>query len=279
MTPAKTSDRAALLQAASTAQQRGDHDGAVAALDRLLRHAPGDGQALLMRGVLALAQGEAEAAVGYLRRAVEALVGEHADPVALANLGIALASCGRADEAEQVLRQAVEQPGSPPQAAYNLGHLLAARGADDEAVTWLQAAVSAAPAYTRASCELAAAHLRAEEAARAESVLRAALAHDAEHPVALHHLGLALRMLGRHEEACACFQRARPALGPDRELMLGLGASLQETGKVEEALAVYRELLAVLPDAYGQVLRALSSASHGCFDLRPSRLRALLGLA
>ena len=268
-------DRTAPLQEASAARQRGDHEAARAALDRLLRDAPDDGDGLHMRGALAIARGDATAAIADLRGADA----NGAGPLALANLGIALAAAGFAEEAESVLRRAVDDGGGQPQAAYNLGHLLAARGADDEAEVWLRAAVDAAPSYTRASCELAAVLLRSREASSAHAVLLAALGYDEDHPVVLHHLGLAERMLGNHEAACAYFRRARPAMGPDRDLMLGLGASLQECGHLEEALAVYRELLGALPDAYGQVLRTLSSAPHGCFDLRPSRLRALLGMA
>jgi len=275
MSSTRLSDRNVLLQEAAALQQRGHHDGAVRALTRLLQAFPGDGEALHLRGVLALQQGRTDAAIADLRRAVKAQAG----PLALANLGIALAASGAVEEAETVLRQAVGEAGDHPQAAYNLGHLLAGRGADEEAEAWLRAAVRQAPAYTRASCELAAMLLRSGRAPEARICLDEALRHAPDHPVVLLHLGLAARLLGDHAAACAHFQACRPALGPQRDLMLGLGASLQETGRLEDALDVYRAILAHDPAAYGDVLRALASGSHGCFDLRPSRMRTLLGLA
>lgn len=268
-------DRTLLLQEAVAMQQRGDPDGAGRVLDLLIEAQAGDGEALHLRGVIALQQGRADQAVTDLRRAVAAGAG----PQALANLGIALAGTGDAREAEAMLRSAVCQVGDHPQAAYNLGHLLAARGADEEAETWLRSAVRQAPGYTRASCELAALLLREGRAREALACLEAALEHASDHPVVILHLGLALRMLGKHEAACARFRTCRPALGPRRDLMLGLGSSLQETGHLEEALAVYRDLLAQDAGAYGEVLRALAAAPHGCFELRPSRMHVLLGLA
>lgn len=243
--------------------------------DLLLGLDPDDGEALHLRGVLALQQARLEEAVLFLRRAVEAGAGASA----MANLGIALAASGGAEEAENVLRRAVALDAGQPQAAYNLGHLLAARGADREAESWLARAVSLMPAYTRASCELAALLLRAGRAAEARARLDAALEHDPGHPVVVLHLGLAARALGDHAAACWHFLACRAALGPQRELMLGLGGSLQETGRLDDALAVYRELLVHEPAAYGAVLRALAAAPHGSFDLRPARMRALLGLA
>ncbi|MDA0218123.1 MAG: tetratricopeptide repeat protein [Proteobacteria bacterium] len=243
--------------------------------DRLSVVSPDDGEAAHLRGVLALQQARLDESVPLLRRAVAAGAGASA----MVNLGIALAASGAVEEAENVLCRAVERDDGNPQAAYNLGHLLAARGADREAESWLVKAVSLAPSYTRASCELAALLLRDGRAGEARARLDAALEHDPGHPVVVLHLGLAARALGDHAAACRHFQACRAALGPQRELMLGLGGSLQETGRLDDALAVYRELLVHEPSAYGAVLRALAAGPHGSFDLRPARMRALLGLA
>ena len=188
---------------------------------------PDDGEALHLRGVHALQQARLDEAVIFLRQAVEAGAGAPA----MVNLGIALAASGAVEEAESVLRSAVERDDGNPQAAYNLGHLLAARGADREAESWLVKAVGLAPSYTRATCELAALLLHDGRAPEARTRLHAALEHDPEHPVVLLHLGLAARALGDHATACRHFLACRAALGPQRELMLGLGGSLQETGR------------------------------------------------
>lgn len=263
----------ALFQQAAAALSRGATADAAAALDRLLAGTPDHGEARHMRGVIALQKGEADQAVTHLRHAARLQSGA----AVLANLGIALAAAGHEQEAEAVLREAASA--EHPQAAYNLGHLLATRGAKDEAEHWLRAALALEPGYTRASCELAALLMESARAVLARDVLEAAQRHAPGHPMVLLHMGLADRLLGRHADACVALGQAREALGPLPELMLGLGSCLQECDRMEEALEVYRALLAAAPDRYGDVLRALSSASHGCFDLRPSKLRQLLGAA
>jgi tetratricopeptide (TPR) repeat protein len=74
----------------------------------------------------------------------------------------------------------------------------------------------------------------------------------------------------RHWRAIA---EAEPS---NAEALLGLALALQEQGRMEEALARYRAVLAREPRRYYEVVKTLSGAARGFLLLRPSALRHLL---
>jgi protein O-GlcNAc transferase len=154
-----------------------------------------------------------------------------------------------------------------------------------------------AAAPTVAAIQRAWAHFGKGELGQAQSLSRAILAQEADHPGALTLLGIlmaqasrpeeaadllgraaarlpqepaahnnhgnALRDLGRHLSALGCYDRAL-ALKPDyAEAYFNRGLTLQELGRYEEALASYDRALAVSPsyvaawDNRGTALRAL----------------------
>lgn len=263
-----------LLRRAGAALQQGDGTAAQRLIDTALGQAPGHPAALHMGGVIALQRGRPADALPLLRRAVAAGAG----PGALANLGIAAVQAGENEEGETALRAAVAAGAGNPQLAYNLGHLLQQTGRHEEAETWLRQATAQAPGYVRAWCDLGALLLEQGREDEAEGCFDAALQADPDQPVALYNKALLDQRRGRHAEACAGYERCRGRLPLTRGLALGHGACLQELGRLEEALVLYRELLAKDRAAYPHVLRNITTASKGLLDIRPSRMRALLRL-
>jgi len=59
-------------------------------------------------------------------------------------------------------------------------------------------------------------------------------------PWSLGNLGLALRFLGRYEEALACYQRLLRETGPKAWVLNDMGLCLQATGRYGEAMTAYR---------------------------------------
>jgi tetratricopeptide (TPR) repeat protein len=140
--------------------------------------------------------------------------------------------------------------------------------------------------------------------------LRAALAQRPDFCAARHQLGLALSALGQEDAARACFDELLKGDGKDLEARraiadmdmkhcryadavqqleqclalspldaratLALGACLQELGRVDEALAHYRRLLAHDRSRYYEVVKKLTSASSGRFWVKSAELRRVL---
>lgn len=270
----RDNDIEGLLRRAAATLQQGDGEGAARLAETALRQAPDHPAALHMRGAIALQLGRPTDALPLLRKAVAAGAG----PGALANLGIAAAQAGEHAEGEAAMRKAAESGAGNPQLAYNLGHLLQQTGRHEEAEIWLRQATAQAPGYVRAWCDLGALLLEQGREDEAEACFDAALKADSDQPVALYNKALLDQRRGRHAEACAGYARCRGRLPLTRGLALGHGACLQELGRMEEALVLYRELLAKDRAAYPHVLRNITTASKGLLDTRPSRMRALLGI-
>jgi tetratricopeptide (TPR) repeat protein len=215
----------------------GRFDQAGPEVDAVLAGDPDCAPGWQIKGVLALLEGRAEAAVEALQRAV-ALQPE--DAAGWTNLGIAQHQTGRVEAAASSLERATRlQPGLA-KAEHNLGVLRGEQGRLEDAERHLRRALAADPAYAKAWLEL----------------------------------GRIRLALGAMEDAQTCLRHA----GPLPEAQLTLGLCLQESGAVDEALAVYRAALGRDPALYGAVVKNLTSAAKGCLWLRLRDFRrALLG--
>ncbi len=82
----------------------------------------------------------------------------------------------------------------------------------------------------------------------AERAYRAALAQDAEQPLALHYLGVVLYQRGRPAEALPSLERAAALVPREPEFHNNLGLALAMLDRNEDAVAAYRRSLALKPD-------------------------------
>ena len=105
----------------------------------------------------------------------------------------------------------------------------------------------------------------------AQQCLAAVLAPEPGHQVAILNIARIDQRLGRFEAAADAYRSLREAGANDPEIDLGLAACLQELDRLEEALALYRELLEREPSLYPRNLRSLTGASRGMLPLRAER--------
>jgi len=229
---------------------------------------------LHMQGALLLQAGKAEQAVAPLKQAHEAMP-DHAGFAA--NYGIALVETGAPETAEPVLRHAAGLTPPNPQAVLNLALLVKRRGDVDEAEDLLARATTLAPGYARGWLELGV--LAASRGANDDAMacFERVLSVEPGHPGALFNMAMANLAGHRFDAALEQFQACRDGLADNPDVYLGLGLCLQELGRVDEALAVYRDLLKKTPGVYATVLKNLTSASSGTVSLKPSRMRERLG--
>src|SRR5215831_3321896 len=100
------------------------------------------------------------------------------------------------------------------------------------------------------AAELLAAGLKHHQAARlaqAEVCYRRVLATEPEHPDALHLLGLLAQQVGRYDQAVELIGRALKRNGHP-VYFSNLGVVLNDQGKLEEAIAAYRQAISIKPD-------------------------------
>ncbi|WP_325169496.1 tetratricopeptide repeat protein [Azospirillum agricola] len=123
--------------------------------------------------------------------------------------------------------------------------------------------------------------LRLHQAGRldeAEAVYRAILAADAEHPDALHLLGVAAHQRNRNEEATALIARAIARRGDVAEYHGNLGSVLQALGRLPQAVGCYETALRLRP-AYPDALNNLGSALQALGRLPEAEARYRAALA
>jgi len=198
-----------------------------------------------------------------------------------------LTAVNKSEEALVHLGEALRLEPDLGPAHYTRAFILHKLGRTDESVADLEAAIRSNPKDHRSLDQLGLAYLTLERPAEAEKVLRRALEISPHEPEVLMHLGRALMDLGREEEAQRFldqFQKARQekarsprhnpgmiefaGLSPaeqrdrlarqlqqwiqtrpnDQDLRLRYGIVLLGQGKVDEAVAVFRELLGMNPE-------------------------------
>jgi protein O-GlcNAc transferase len=247
----------------------GEHDRAERALDRLLEGAPDQAPAWHLKGTLALLRDDARAAVRALEQAAE--LAPH-DPAIQSNLGIAHERAGSVAAARAIFERLVARMPEFAPGHLNLGVLVREGGDPEAAITHFRKAVRQQPGYARAWLELA----RTLRGRRRFAEALACLAHLGDGPEVCVERAECERARGDFAAAERSF---RSSLAVDPEAIasrLGLGGCLQEQGRLEEAMEVYREALKRDPSAYSAVVEGLAAAAKGRLWLRPGELRATL---
>ena len=249
----------------------GELDQAVSAHQRALELDPDFTNAHYNLGNVRGQQGRPEAAAAAFRRAL-AINPAHSQ--AANNLGKLLHEQGDIEEATELFRQAVEAAPNSAEAHYNLGRMLLAEGKLDEAVAALRRSAAGGAAYFEVQIDLARAlHRQKEFTPAAEALERAArlapdsaeahnslgsvffesgdveksMAHyqrslklEPDCAEAHHGLGIALRSREKLREAADHFRsavEAKPRMGAYNNL----GLTYHEMGKLDEAIAAYRQ--------------------------------------
>ncbi len=228
-------------------------DAAAVAYDDVLRLAPGSAPAWSMKGVLALQQGRPADAVPLLERALEL---DATQPGFHLNLGNALRALARHDEAIAAYRRALALDERMAPAHNNLGNALRDRGSLPEAAAAYQRALALDPGFFAAAANLAQVLAKRPEQPRAEVLA----AHDRALALAeagnlrtpdvanLHNArGNLLQADGRTDDAIAGYRQA-VALDPAfAEAHLNLGRALARALRIEEAIEPLRRALALRP--------------------------------
>jgi tetratricopeptide (TPR) repeat protein len=202
----------------------------------------------LLRNCVALGQWDAAAALA--RRRLDALPEDHEARALLARAEAGVASgplVGRNDPCPcgsgKRYKQCHGAIGSDAAATAN------ARGQPAQAARAPTELVQ--PAATPAAATLAQQGLVAHQRGdidTAERAYRAALVREAEHPLALHYLGVVLHQRGRHAEALPLLERSVSLVPAEPEFHNNLGLVFAALDENDRAIESYRRALDRKPD-------------------------------
>jgi tetratricopeptide (TPR) repeat protein len=238
------SQKLALLRRALDLMNRNEIVAAEAALVGLLNDFPEEADALQLLGVLRRAQGRNDEAEALYRRSLAA---NPTQPHVHHNLGNLHYSAGRFGEAAAAQREAIRLKPNYVEAHLNLGLALLSTGDFADAEQSFRAALRIQPNFTFAKQSLATALSEQNRPKEAEALLRQTLALGSRDPRQIaaleHNLGVAVKMQDRFEEALRLFDAAQTKV-PDMPMIdYNRGNTLQQLGRLEEAVAYYRRAL------------------------------------
>jgi tetratricopeptide (TPR) repeat protein len=184
-------------------------------------------------------------------------------PEACNNLGTALRGLGRLDEAVASFRRALEMRADFAEACNNLGNALRGLRRLDEAVASYRRALEIKPCYPEARNNLGNALLDQKQFDAAAASYRRALEDRPGFAEAHSNLGNALRGLGQLDAAAASYGRAL-ALDPNfAGAHSNLGDVLRDLGRLAEAAASCRRAIELQPELAG----AHNSLGNALLDL------------
>ena len=204
-----------------------------------------------------------EQVLGWLRQVVAT---DATDTGARFESATALRELGRLDEADQVCREVLAEMPDQPQALMGLGYTARQRhGATAQALMYFQSALAAAPRdpwpWLEAATELRELGRLEEAEAACHTVLNMVPAagdtpagHAPARWRALMGLGHCARGRGDRTVALAQFMDAAATASSEPWPRLEVATELRELGRIDEAEAVYRDVLAEHPHAYWAVI-------------------------
>jgi len=185
-------------------------------------------------------------AIEHYRRAV-ALKADYAP--AYSNMGAALRAEGRLADAVTAYEHALAIQPDEGEAHYNLANALQDQGKSGEAIEHFRQALRLTPGSADAHNNLGIALAAIDRSGEAVTEFREAVRLDPDSSRAHRNLGDALAAQGQQAEAIVHLRRA-VALDPrDEEAQYDLGSLLLETGLFAEAADRFRAALQLMPDS------------------------------
>jgi protein O-GlcNAc transferase len=212
---------------------------------KILMRDPTNPDALHLCGVVKSQQGEYEAAIQLIERAIDKYP-HHAD--FHINLGNALAHHGEVDEAIERYRQAIQINPGHVDVHHNMGNLLKRAHRFPEAIQHLQKALLLKPDRAEIYNDLGNVLIDMRQMDDAIACYHNALNLKPNYPAALNNMGTALKILERYREAIQFYEQAIQMDPSYTEAFNNLGATFEMMGKSEEAIQFGKKALELRPD-------------------------------
>ncbi len=148
---------------------------------------------------------------------------------------------GRLAEAEAFYRQALDAADGRASALHGLGVIAFQRGRAEDACELINQAIELKPDVALYHFNLGKAGREAGRLDVSEAAYRAALELDPRHLPSLENLGNLLAHMIRYAEAARCFRRALELQPNNEATRRALGVALWRSGRLSEGVEVYRQ--------------------------------------
>ena len=195
-------------------------------------------------GAALQSDGRLDEAATHYRRAI-ALRPDYA--AAYSNLGTALRGQGRLDEAVTAYERAITLQPDFPDAHYNLANALVDQGKAPAAIEHFHVALRVVPGSAEVHNNLGIALAANGKAEEAMAEFRAALVADPGSAKAHRNLGDLLAGTERRADAIDHLRRAAELAPADATIHYDFGSVLLEAGQLDEAIKEFRAALAITP--------------------------------
>ncbi|HEY8943501.1 MAG TPA: tetratricopeptide repeat protein [Polyangiaceae bacterium] len=196
---------AATLEEVLRRHRGGDREGARALCQQLVRRSPSDANGLYLLGTMEMENGQVDAAVQCLERAVKLTSGRAPFHC---NLGLAYAKQGSWEKARRELAKALELDSNLAEASFNLGLVELDDGHPARAIPYLERAVRLRDSSAAIHRALGRARVRIGQLDGAVEALSRARSLEPRHAGTHRELGLCLLKLGCLEAGIDALERA-----------------------------------------------------------------------
>lgn len=197
-------------------------------------------------GAALQSEGRLDEAAAHYRRAI-ALRPDYA--AAYSNLGTALRQQGRLDEAVTSYERAISLQPDFPDAHYNLANALVDQGKAAAAIEHFRVALRVVPGSAEVHNNLGIALAANGKTEEAMAEFRAALVADPGSAKAHRNLGDLLAGTERPADAIDHLRRAAELAPADASIHYDFGSLLLEAGQLDEAIKEFRAALAITPES------------------------------
>lgn len=171
------------------------------------------------------------------------------DPRVWTNLGATLSQQGKTDEAIAAWQRAIELDPQQPNPHFNIGLVLVRNSLFAEAIPPLQRALHLAPNNDAARRALALALVGTEKFPEASREIAQLLTKSPRDAGLLELAAQSFVKQRRHAEAVVVLRRRLALANPTAQLWAQLGDALDASGQTADALAAYKNALALEPES------------------------------
>ncbi len=251
------------LNAALAAHRANNLTDAKAGYDTVLAAMPDSPDALYLRGMIHLVEGELEAGEILTRRAIDA---KPDFPEALGNLGRIAVARGKPDMAIHIWQKSLRLKPDEAEIRRELGRTLVAAKRYEDAVASQLVGLLQTPDDAAMLLVLGNALQGQGQTDAAIAIYRRGIAlqpNDADHQ---HNLGVSLFELREIDAAIAQYRTALTLRPTDPDILNSLGVAQRATGDLDAAVASYRASLVVASN-HAQALNNLGVAQTGRREL------------
>jgi protein O-mannosyl-transferase len=228
----------------ATFQRNADYQSELSIWQDTVAKSPRNERAYNSLGLAMAECGRLDDAIAQYRKSLE-IKPDYAE--ADNNLGMALSDSGRRDEAIVYYLKALDVNPNLATAHNNLGNALAAGGKPDEALAHFQKAVEIAPNFAKAHNSLGIALSARGQVDEAITHYETALKIRPDYDSAHNNLGIALAGRGRLDDAIAHFRKAIEIRPDSAQVQTNLGMALANSGQLDEAIVHFRKALELQP--------------------------------